>query len=96
MRTQVRIIGAGPAWLLLSHLLHLQGIESIIIECRTREDIEGTIRAGVLEQGTGDLMNQMGVGERMMKGDIFMKALSSGLMAGGTGLTCMSSQAVNM
>jgi p-hydroxybenzoate 3-monooxygenase len=67
MRTQVGIIGAGPAGLLLSHLLHLQSIESIIIENRTREEIEGTIRAGVLEQGTVDLMNQMGVGTRMMK-----------------------------
>ncbi|WP_141334465.1 4-hydroxybenzoate 3-monooxygenase [Paenibacillus sp. tmac-D7] len=67
MRTQVGIIGAGPAGLLLSHLLYLQGIESVIIESRTREEIEGTIRAGVLEQGTVDLMNQMGVGVRMMK-----------------------------
>lgn len=67
MRIQVGIIGAGPAGLLLSHLLYLQGIESIIIENRTREEIEGTIRAGVLEQGTVDLMNQMGVGARMMK-----------------------------
>jgi p-hydroxybenzoate 3-monooxygenase len=67
MRTQVGIIGAGPAGLLLSHLLHLQGIESVVIENRTREEIEGTIRAGVLEQGTVDLMNQMGVGARMMK-----------------------------
>lgn len=67
MRTQVGIIGAGPAGLMLSHLLHLQGIESIIIENRTREEIEGTIRAGVLEQGTVDLMNAAGVGERMMK-----------------------------
>ncbi|CAG9614930.1 4-hydroxybenzoate 3-monooxygenase (NAD(P)H) [Bacillus rhizoplanae] len=67
MRTQVGIIGAGPAGLMLSHLLHLQGIESIIIENRTREEIEGTIRAGLLEQGTVDLMKSTGVGERMMK-----------------------------
>jgi p-hydroxybenzoate 3-monooxygenase len=67
MRTQVGIIGAGPAGLMLSHLLHLQGIESVIIESRTREEIEGTIRAGVLEQGTVDLMKATGVGERMMK-----------------------------
>ena len=67
MRTQVGIIGAGPAGLLLSHLLHLQGIESIILESRSREDIEGTIRAGVLEQGTVDLLNSTGVGERMMR-----------------------------
>ena len=67
MRTQVGIIGAGPAGLMLSHLLHLQGIESIIIESRSRQEIEGTIRAGVLEQGTVDLLNATGVGERMMK-----------------------------
>ncbi|MGQ7280370.1 4-hydroxybenzoate 3-monooxygenase [Brevibacillus thermoruber] len=67
MRTQVGIIGAGPAGLMLSHLLHLRGIESIIIESRTREEIEGTIRAGVLEQGTVDLMNETGVGGRMMR-----------------------------
>jgi p-hydroxybenzoate 3-monooxygenase len=67
MRTQVGIIGAGPAGLMLSHLLHLYGIESIVLESRTREEIEGTIRAGVLEQGTVDLMNETGVGERMMR-----------------------------
>jgi p-hydroxybenzoate 3-monooxygenase len=67
MRTQVGIIGAGPAGLMLSHLLHLQGIESVILESRTREEIEGTIRAGVLEQGTVDLMNATGVGERLMR-----------------------------
>jgi p-hydroxybenzoate 3-monooxygenase len=65
MRTQVAIIGAGPAGLLLSHLLHLQGIESIVIESRTRAEIESTIRAGVLEQGTMDILEQSGVGERM-------------------------------
>ncbi|MBS4208322.1 4-hydroxybenzoate 3-monooxygenase [Bacillus sp. FJAT-50079] len=67
MRTQVGIIGAGPAGLMLAHMLHLQGIESIIIEKRSREEIEGRIRAGVLEQGTVDLLNATGVGNRMMK-----------------------------
>ncbi|WP_240421283.1 4-hydroxybenzoate 3-monooxygenase [Paenibacillus periandrae] len=75
MRTQVGIIGAGPAGLLLSHLLYLQGIDSIIIESRTREEIEGTIRAGVLEQGTVDLMNQMGVGARLMKEGLFHEGI---------------------
>lgn len=65
MRTKVGIIGAGPAGLMLSHLLHLQGIDSIILENRSKEEIEGTIRAGVLEQGTVDLLNQTGVGSRM-------------------------------
>lgn len=65
MRTQVGIIGAGPAGLMLAQLLHLQGIDSIIIERKPREDIEGTVKAGVLEQFTEDLLNEIGVGERM-------------------------------
>jgi p-hydroxybenzoate 3-monooxygenase len=65
MRTQVGIVGAGPAGLLLSHLLHLQGIGSVVLETRSREQIESTIRAGVLEQGTMDLLTESGVGERM-------------------------------
>jgi p-hydroxybenzoate 3-monooxygenase len=65
MRAQVGIIGAGPAGLLLSHLLHLRGIESVVLESRSREQIESTIRAGVLEQGTMDLLTESGVGERM-------------------------------
>ena len=67
IRTQIGIVGAGPAGLLLSHLLHLQGIESVVLESRSREEIEATIRAGVLEQGTIDLLNDAGVGERMMR-----------------------------
>jgi p-hydroxybenzoate 3-monooxygenase len=67
MRTQVGIVGAGPAGLLLAHLLRLEGIESIVLETRTREDIEATIRAGVLEQGTVNVLNESGVGERMMR-----------------------------
>lgn len=65
MRTQVAIIGAGPAGLLLSHLLHQRGIESVVLESRSRQDIEATIRAGVLEQGTMDVLQASGVGERM-------------------------------
>ena len=65
MKTQVAIIGAGPAGLLLSHLLHLHGIESVVLESRTRAEIESTIRAGVLEQGTMDVLNEAGVGARM-------------------------------
>ena len=49
MRTQVGIIGAGPAGLMLSHLLHLEGIESIVLENRSRDYIEGRIRAGLIE-----------------------------------------------
>jgi p-hydroxybenzoate 3-monooxygenase len=67
MKTQVAIVGAGPAGLLLSHLLHLQGIESVVLEMRSRADIEATIRAGVLEQGSMDILNEAGVGERMQR-----------------------------
>ena len=67
MKTPVAIVGAGPAGLLLSHLLHLEGIDSVVLESRTREEIEATIRAGVLEQGTVDLLANSGVGERMQR-----------------------------
>jgi p-hydroxybenzoate 3-monooxygenase len=67
MQTQVGIIGAGPAGLLLSHMLHLRGIESVIIESRSRDAIEATIRAGVLEQSTVDLMVEIGAGERLKR-----------------------------
>ena len=65
-RTQVGIVGAGPAGLLLSHLLHLAGIESVVLESRRRAEVEATLRAGVLEQGTVDLLSETGVGERML------------------------------
>jgi p-hydroxybenzoate 3-monooxygenase len=65
MRTQVGIVGAGPAGLVLSHLLHRQGIDSVVLESRSREYCEQRVRAGVLEQGTVDLLTEMGVGERM-------------------------------
>jgi p-hydroxybenzoate 3-monooxygenase len=67
LRTQVGIVGAGPAGLVLSHLLQLQGIESVIIEARSREYCEQRVRAGVLEQGTVDLLNEMKLGDRMMR-----------------------------
>jgi p-hydroxybenzoate 3-monooxygenase len=64
-RTQVGIVGAGPAGLVLGHLLHLQGIEAVILEDRSREYVEQRVRAGVLEQGTADLLKEIGVGERL-------------------------------
>src|SRR3989454_1114971 len=67
MRTRVGIIGAGPAGLMLSLLLAREGIDAIVLESRDREAIEATIRAGVLEQGTVDLMTEMGLGERMKR-----------------------------
>src|SRR5438309_11689382 len=65
--TQVGIIGAGPAGLMLSHLLHRQGIASVVFERRSRDYVERRIRAGVLEQGSTDLLASTGVGERMSR-----------------------------
>ena len=65
MHTQVGIIGAGPAGLLLGHLLHLKGIDSVILESRNRDYVIDRVRAGVLEQCTVDLMTQTGVGARL-------------------------------
>jgi 2-polyprenyl-6-methoxyphenol hydroxylase-like FAD-dependent oxidoreductase len=67
MRTQVGIVGAGPAGLTLAHLLHLEGIESVILEQRSREYVEQRVRAGVLEQGTVDLLVATGVGDRLRR-----------------------------
>jgi len=67
LRTQVGIIGAGPAGLTLAHLLHLQGIESIVLERHTREYVETRVRAGVLEQGTVDILCGSGVGDRLIR-----------------------------
>jgi p-hydroxybenzoate 3-monooxygenase len=65
MRTQVGIVGAGPAGLLLSQLLHLQGIESVVLERRERDYVEHRTRAGVLEHGTAETLREAGVGKRM-------------------------------
>ena len=67
MRTRVGIVGAGPAGLMLSHLLHLQGIDSVIIEIRSRDYVEKRVRAGVLEHGAVDLINDVGLGRRMQR-----------------------------
>jgi p-hydroxybenzoate 3-monooxygenase len=67
LRTQIGIVGAGPAGLLLGHLLHLEGIDSVITENRSRQYVIERVRAGVLEQSTVDLMVQSGVGARLLK-----------------------------
>jgi p-hydroxybenzoate 3-monooxygenase len=67
MRTQVGIVGAGPAGLMLAHLLHLQGIESVVLEARSRHYVEERVRAGVLEQGVRDLLVETGLGARMQR-----------------------------
>jgi p-hydroxybenzoate 3-monooxygenase len=66
-RTQVAIIGAGPSGLLLSQLLHLHGVDNVVLERQSREYVAGRIRAGVLEQGTVELLLQAQVGERMLR-----------------------------
>jgi p-hydroxybenzoate 3-monooxygenase len=66
-RTQVGIVGAGPAGLILSHLLHLEGIDSVVLDLHTRKYIEERVRAGVLEQGTVELLTEMGVGDRLKR-----------------------------
>ena len=77
MRTQVAIIGAGPAGLFLGHLLKRAGVDAVILERRDRDYVEGRVRAGVLEQVTVDLMEELGLSERMRR---------EGLVHGGTNL----------
>jgi p-hydroxybenzoate 3-monooxygenase len=67
LRTQVGIVGAGPAGLVLSQLLHLRGVHSVVLEARSRQYCEQRVRAGVLEQGTVDLLHEMNVGDRMQR-----------------------------
>src|SRR5260221_7882956 len=71
MRTQVGIVGAGPARLMLSHLLHRAGVESVVLENRTRDHIERRIRAGLIEQWASDLLIESGVGVRMQREGMF-------------------------
>ena len=65
MKTQVAIIGGGPAGMLLSEILHRAGIDSVVLEARSREYVLSRIRAGVLEQGTVEVLRENGLGERM-------------------------------
>jgi len=66
-RTQVAVIGAGPAGLMLAHLLHQAGIDTVVIESRSRAYVEGRVRAGVLEHQTAALLEESGIGERMRR-----------------------------
>ena len=66
-RTQVGIVGAGPAGLTLGHLLHRAGIDSVILEARSRAHVESRIRAGVLEHDVVGLFEDAGVGERLRR-----------------------------
>ena len=76
IHTQIGIVGAGPAGLFLSHLLARAGIANVVIESRSLDEIQGTIRAGVLEQWTVDLMNKMGLGGRMMREGHFHRGIT--------------------
>ena len=67
MRTQVGIVGAGPAGLTLAHLLQCEGIESVVLEDRSREHVEQRLRAGVLEQAVADLLVESGAGDRLRR-----------------------------
>lgn len=67
MHVPVAITGAGPSGSLLAHILHVHGIECMVLESKSREYVEGRIRAGVLEQGTVDLLIRAGVGERLKR-----------------------------
>ena len=67
LRTQVAIIGAGPAGLLLGHILHEQGIDNLVLERRDRPYVEARVRAGVIEYGIAKFLEENGVGERMLR-----------------------------
>jgi p-hydroxybenzoate 3-monooxygenase len=67
MRTEVAIIGAGPAGMLLAHLLARDGVDSVVLEARTREYVEARIRAGILEASTVELLDSVGLGERLRR-----------------------------
>jgi len=82
-RTQVGIVGAGPAGLVLSQLLHLEGIEAVVLENCSRQHVEERVRAGVLEQNTVDLLNEIGVGERMNRRGLVHRGIE--LRFGGRG-----------
>jgi len=86
VRAQVGIVGAGPAGLLLAHLLHAAKVSVVVLEQRSREYVEGRVRAGVLERTTVELMNRLGIGERVAR---------EGLVHGGTTL-CLDGEPIHL
>ena len=77
--TQVRVVGAGPAGLMLSHLLHLRGIHSIVLEAKSRAYCEERVRAGVLEHTSVQMLNDAGVGERLEREGLRHEGIELGL-----------------
>lgn len=105
MRTDVAIIGAGPAGMFLAHLLHQQGIAFVVLERRDRAYVEGRVRAGVLEQITVDLMHRLGLAQRLAhEGQVHWGTnivfdgqplrIDMGALVGGTGVTVYGQQEV--
>lgn len=105
MRVQVGIVGAGPAGLLLSHLLHLRGIETIVLERQSRAYCEDRVRAGVIEQGAADLLIRTGVGDRLQREGLVhhgvalrfggrSKRIDFAALTGGQGITVYGQQEV--
>jgi p-hydroxybenzoate 3-monooxygenase len=105
VRTQVAIIGAGPAGLMLAHLLSLEGIESMVIESRARGYAEHRVRAGVLEQASADLLDSTGVGARMRSEGLVHHGIELrfggrdhridfGALTGGRGITVYGQQEI--
>jgi p-hydroxybenzoate 3-monooxygenase len=105
VRTQVAIVGAGPAGLMLAHLLSREGIESIVIESRTRQYVEHRLRAGVLEQGSADLLDATGAGARMRREGLVHHGIrlrfggsdhriDFGALTGGRGITVYGQQEI--
>ena len=76
MRTQVGIVGAGPAGLLLAHLLHLAGIDSVVLEARSRRHVEERVRAGLLEQGSVDTLTEAGIADRLHREGLVHEGLA--------------------
>jgi p-hydroxybenzoate 3-monooxygenase len=83
MDTQVGIVGAGPAGLLLGHLLARAGVDTVVLEARSREYVEQRVRAGVLEQGTVDVLTETGVADRLHREGMLHHGIE--LRFGGTG-----------
>ena len=75
MRTQIGIVGAGPAGLVLAHLLHLEGINSIVIEDKSRHYIEHRLRAGLLEQGSAEILIETGAADRLLRERLLHRGL---------------------